>query len=87
MGEFFHHVGELGEEVVRIVGTRRGFGVILDGEQGDVFVAHAFVGVVVEIQVRDFDVARGQRFGIDAEAMILRGDFNLIGQKIFYGMV
>ncbi len=87
MGEFFHQVGELGEEVVRIVRAWRGFGVVLHAEEGSVFVAHAFVGVVVEIQVRDFDVAGGQRVGIDAEAVILRGDFDLVGQKIFYRMI
>ena len=87
MGEFFHHVGELGEEVVGVVGTGRSFRVILHSEEGELFVAHAFVGVVVEIEVSDFDFAGRQRFGIDAEAVILRGDFDLIGQEILYRMI
>jgi len=59
MCECFHRVGELSEEIVRIVRAWGGFGVVLDAEQGQVFVAHAFVGVVVEIDVGDFDVAGG----------------------------
>lgn len=87
MRELLHHVGELGEEIVRIVGTGRGFGVVLDTEERQLFVAHAFVGVVVEIDVGDFDVARGKRFGIDAKAMILSGDFDFFSQQILYGMI
>lgn len=58
--EFGHHVGELAEEVMRVVGTRGSFRVILHGEQRDIFVAHALVGVIVEIEVRDFDFAGRQ---------------------------
>ena len=50
-------------------------------------MAHALIGVVVQIHVRDFHVARGQRFGINAEAVILRGDFDLIGEQIFHRMI
>jgi hypothetical protein len=50
-------------------------------------VAHAFVGVIVEIDVGDFDVAGGERFGIDAEAVILRGDFNFLVLQILHGMI
>jgi hypothetical protein len=56
---------------------------ILHAEERQVFVAHALVGVVIEINVGDLDVARGQRFWIDAEAMILRGDFDFFSQQIF----
>jgi len=56
---------------------------ILHAEQGQILVAHAFVGVVVQVDVRDFDVARRERFRIDAETMILRGDFHLAGEQVF----
>ena len=79
MSLVLHHLGELSEEIVRIVGAGRCFGVILHAEERQFFVAHAFVGVVVEIDVGDFDVAGGQRFGIDAEAVILGGDFDFLG--------
>jgi len=83
----FHHVGELGEEVVGVVGTGGGFGVILDAEERQRFVAHAFVGVVVEIDVGDFDVAGGKGFGIDTETVILRGDFDFLGEEVLHGMI
>jgi hypothetical protein len=50
-------------------------------------MAHALVGVVVEIEVRDFDFAGGQRFRIHAESVILCSDFDLIGKQVFYRMV
>ncbi len=87
MGEFFHHVGELGEEVMRIMWAGGSFRVVLDAEERQVLVAHTFVGVVVQIQMRDFDIAGGQRFRIDAETMILGGDFHLIGKEVFHGMI
>ena len=87
MGECFHRVGKLREEIVRIVRAWGGFGVVLDAEQGQVFVAHAFVGVVVEIDVRDFHIARRERFGIDTEPVILGGDFDFLRQQILHGMI
>ena len=50
-------------------------------------MAHSFVRVIVQIHVRDFDVARRQRIRIDAEAMILRGDFHFLREQIFHRMV
>ena len=87
MCKSLHRVGELREEIARIVRAGGGFGVVLDAEQGHVFVAHAFVGVVVEVDVGDFDVARGQRFRIDAEAVILGGDFHFFGEQVLNGMI
>ena len=87
MRELLHHVGELREQVVRIMGTGRGFGVVLHAEERQFFVAHAFVGVVVEIDVSDFHIAGRQRFGIDAESVILRGDFDFLGDQILHGMI
>ena len=60
---------------------------VLDAEERQFFVAHALVGVVVEIDVRDFDVARGKRFGIDAEAVILGGDFDFLREQVLYRMI
>ena len=83
----FHHVGELGEEVVGVVRAWGSFGVVLHAEEGEFFVAHALVSVVVEIDVGDLDFAGGQGIGIHAEAMILRGDFHFFGEKIFDRMI
>jgi hypothetical protein len=51
--------------------ARAGFRVILDAEEWKRAVAHALVGVVVEVDVGDFDVGRRERIWIDAEAVIL----------------
>ena len=48
---------------------------------------HAFIGVVVQVQMRYFDIAGRQRFRVHAETMILRGNLDLIGEKILYRMV
>ena len=87
MGVALHHVGELSEEIVRIVRSWRRFGMVLDAEKGQLFVAHAFVGVVVEIHVGNFNVARRERFGVDAEAVILGGDFDFLGEEVLHGMI
>src|SRR5437764_12543993 len=60
---------------------------IVHAENWRGLVAHALVRVIVQVQVRYFDIARRQRFGIYTETVILRGDFNLIGQKIFDRMI
>jgi len=72
---------------MRIVRAWGGFGVVLDAEQGKFFVTHAFVGVVVKIDVSDFHVVGRQRFGIDAEAVILRGNFNFFGEQVLDRMI
>ena len=72
---------------MRIVWTRRSFGVVLHAEQRQRFVPEALVRVIVQIQVRDLHVARWQRFGIDAEAVILRSDLDLLGEQIFHRMI
>ena len=60
---------------------------ILDAEKRERAVAHAFVGVIVQIHVRDFDVARRERFRVDAEAVILRGDFDFLRAQILHRMI
>ena len=50
-------------------------------------MAHALVGVVVQIYVRDFDFARRQGIRVNAESVILRGDFHFFGEHIFHRMV
>ena len=59
-----------------------GFGVVLDGEGRFVFAAKSFVRVVVEIQVCQLDLFFVQRIHIDAEAVILTGDFYVSGFKV-----
>src|SRR5260370_23111965 len=70
-----------------IVRAGAGFRVILQAEERLGLVALAFVGVIVQVDVGDFHFAGGQRIGVHAEAVILRGDFHLLGQQILYGML
>jgi hypothetical protein len=48
---------------------------------------HAFVGVVVEVDVGDLNIAGRKRFGIDAEAVVLCGDFDFLVLQILHGMI
>ena len=58
-----------------VVRPGRGFGVVLDGEDRQPLVPHAFDAVVVEVDVRDFDFRR-QAVGLDGEAVVVRGDLD-----------
>src|SRR5713226_10660731 len=60
---------------------------ILHAEEWKGAVSHAFVGVIIQVDVRDFYVTGGQRVRIHAEAVILRGDFYLLGEQILDGMI
>jgi len=82
-----HHFHEGLEKIMRIVRAGGGFGVILNAEERQSFVAQAFVGVVVEIEVRDFDFAGGERVRVDAEAVILRSNFDFLREQILNGMI
>ncbi len=60
-----------------------GFGVVLDAEKGQLRVAEAFDGAVVEVDVGNHAAVRFQRFLIDSEAVILARDFDAAGVEIF----
>ena len=66
----FHQSDEALEVVRGIVRPRRGFGVVLDGEDWQALVAHALDAVVVEIEVRHFHVRR-EAVGGDGETVIV----------------
>ena len=50
--------------------TGRGFGMVLDGKNGQFFVTETFDGVIIEIQMRQF-AAIGHGIPLNAEAVIL----------------
>ncbi len=61
------------------------FWVVLDRDDGGVFIAHAFNGVVKKVAVCDnSDVFNGFR---DAVVVVLRGDFNGVCFQVFNGVV
>ena len=53
----FHQIHEIVEQVIRIVRTGRGFGVVLHAEDRVAPVAEAFQRLVVQVDVRQLDVA------------------------------
>ena len=48
---------------------------------------HALVRVIVQVYMCNFNVARWERFRIDAKPVILGGDFHLIGQQVLHRVV
>jgi hypothetical protein len=82
ISRFFHQFYEFVEQVVRVVWAGGCFGVVLDAEGRDVFAAEAFVGVVVEIQMRQFDLFFIQCVDVHAEAVVLAGYFDLAGLEV-----
>ena len=75
-----HHCYKVVKKVARIVRTRRGFGVVLDGKCWVIIEFYTFYGVVVEVAMRDGYVwVFGYGFGIDTKTVILARDFAAIG--------
>ena len=70
---------------MRIVRAGRGFGVVLHAEDRLVAVAEAFQRLVVQVDVGDLDVAQVERIGIDREAVIVRGDLDLLVSSLRTG--
>jgi len=60
---------------------------ILDAEERQCAMAHAFIRVVVEIHMRDFHVARRERIRVHAEAVVLGSDFDFFRGEILDGMI
>ena len=82
-----HQFYEVIEQVIRIVRARRCFGVVLDGEGGLVFTAESLVCIVVEVQVRQLDIFFFKRIHVNAEAVVLAGDFDFSRLEILDGVV
>ena len=62
-----HHVRELPEQIVRIVGPGRRLGMVLHGKQRQGTVPQPFIRVIIQIHVSCFDFARRQRIRIHAK--------------------
>ena len=60
-----HHGDELLEEVVAVVGTRAGLGVVLHREHGQLAVPEALDGAVVEVDVGQLELAAARRARVD----------------------
>ena len=74
------------EQPARVEGAGRGLGMELHRGDRQRAVAEAFVGPVVEVGHRRFEVGR-QRRRVDGVAMVVRGDQHFVINVIFDGLV
>src|SRR5262245_48406751 len=75
------------EQIIGIVRARRRLRLVLDTECGYRPMLEPFDGVVVKIDVCNFDVAEIQALRIDRESVILRCDFHLPAFQIQHRMI
>src|SRR6202011_3126104 len=69
-------------QVLVVLRTGTALGVVLDAERGQRAMTEAFDRAVVEVALRDEEVARGKRGGIDLELVVLAGDVNPSGLEV-----
>src|ERR1043166_5456894 len=81
-----HQLDEAAEVVLGVVRAGRGFGVVLDGDDGEPPVAHPLDATVVEVDMRDLDL-RGEALGLDGEAVVVRGDLDAARAEVFDRLV
>ena len=82
-----HQFDEVVEEVERIVRAGRGFGVVLDAEGRVVAMAEAFEGLIVEIDVGEFDVGGLRESGSTAKPWLCEVISTLLVSLIQHRMV
>lgn len=78
---FFDSIGKLLEEVRGIVRTGGSFRVVLDAKDRERFVSETRNGIVVEVDVGDFQII-GEGIRIDGEAVVLGGDGDGFGLEV-----
>src|SRR5207249_2886798 len=82
-----HELDEVAEEVVAVVGTGAGLGMVLDGDDGELAVAEALYGPVVEVHVGQLELRALEEGGIHREAVVLRGDLDVARLQVLHGIV
>ena len=81
---------EFGEVRKRVVGPRRGLGMVLHSEKRELAMANPLDGPVVEIEVRHLERGRSGNavcIANHSETMVLGGDEHLVGADIAYRVV
>src|SRR3989475_8856956 len=78
---------EISEDVLVVPRSRSRLGMVLDGEDREFPVGHAFDGAVVQIQVRHLELGTREGVGIDREAVVLRCDVDASRTKVLDGLV
>src|SRR5437899_9669954 len=82
-----HEGGEPLEQMIRVVRTRRGLRMVLDGKRRQLAMTQSLARAVVEIDMGRHPARTLHRFRFHREAVILRGDLHLAGHEILYRMV
>ena len=82
-----HHPDEFTEEVLGIVGSWGGLGVILNRKDRQCLMSHSFTSLVIQIDLSQFDLFRVQGTRVHTESMILGSDHNSSCFQIFNGLV
>jgi hypothetical protein len=68
------------------MGAGGGFGMILDAKDGFALMAHAFDGLVVEVDAVHGNIRR-ESPGVHSETVVLGGDFDFAGGEVFDGLI
>src|SRR2546430_12374886 len=84
---FLHQLQKVPKQIKRIVRSRRGLGVVLHGDDRLAAMPETLERLIVQIDVRELNVALFQRIGIDCEAVVLRGDLHATAAQILHRMV
>ena len=67
--------------------ARRGLGMVLHRKSRKAAMPEAFQSLIIQVDVRQFDLTLVQRVRIDRKAMILSCDFHLPGSQVFYRLI
>src|SRR5262245_32697864 len=88
MGVGLELLDEAVEEVLVVLGPGAGFGVVLDGEDGEVPVDEPLDGAVVQVEVGDDEPALwGDARRVHLEAVVLGGDVDPAGAQVLHRVV
>ena len=82
-----HHIDEPVVQVLVVLRPRAAFGVVLDAEHRQRAVTEAFDRSIVQVALRDVEVAGGDRGRIDLELVVLAGDVHTAGVEVLDRMV
>src|SRR5438552_12567389 len=83
----FHELAEATEQIVRVVRSRRGLGMILHREHRPLAVSQSLARAVVEVDVTRLPSVLRHGVRIDGEAVVLRRDLDLPRREVLHGVV
>jgi len=72
---------------MRVVRAGGSFGVVLDAEERQRFVAQAFERLIIQVDVGEFNFVGVDGVGIDGEVVVVGGDLDLAGGVVADGVV